>query len=57
MWETEDFLHSRFPDFLPNGVGTQPKTPPHLPFEFKYEKNLDVKGSVSFGNDSKMTSF
>jgi hypothetical protein len=21
-WETEDFLCSRFPDFLPNGVGT-----------------------------------
>jgi hypothetical protein len=21
-WETEDFLHSRFPDFLPKGVGT-----------------------------------
>jgi hypothetical protein len=21
-WETEDFLRSRFPDFLPNGVGT-----------------------------------
>jgi hypothetical protein len=27
-WETEEFLRSRFPDFLPNGVGTQPKTPP-----------------------------
>jgi hypothetical protein len=22
MWETEDFLRSRFPDFLPKGVGT-----------------------------------
>jgi hypothetical protein len=21
-WETEDFLCSRFPDFLPKGVGT-----------------------------------
>jgi hypothetical protein len=21
-WETEDFLRSRFPDFLPKGVGT-----------------------------------
>jgi hypothetical protein len=21
-WETEDFLHYRFPDFLPKGVGT-----------------------------------
>jgi hypothetical protein len=21
-WETEDFLRSRFPDFLPNGIGT-----------------------------------
>jgi hypothetical protein len=21
-WETEDFLHSRFPDFLPKGVDT-----------------------------------
>jgi hypothetical protein len=27
-WETEDFLRSRFPDFLPKGVGTYPKTPP-----------------------------
>jgi hypothetical protein len=26
-WETEDFLRSRFPDFLPKGVGTSPKTP------------------------------
>jgi hypothetical protein len=30
-WETEDFLRSRFPDFLPKGVGTYSKTPPHLP--------------------------
>jgi hypothetical protein len=22
MWETKDFLRSRFPDFLPKGVGT-----------------------------------
>jgi hypothetical protein len=21
-WETEDFLHYRFPDFLPKGIGT-----------------------------------
>jgi hypothetical protein len=27
-WETEDFLRSRFPDFLPKGIGTLPKTPP-----------------------------
>jgi hypothetical protein len=29
----------------------------HLPLESKYKKNLDVKGSVSFENDSKRTSF
>jgi hypothetical protein len=32
------------------------KPHPHLPFESKYKKNLDVKGSVSFENDSKRTS-
>jgi hypothetical protein len=30
---------------------------PHLPFESKYNKNLDTKGVVSFRNDLKRTSF
>src|SRR5688572_579470 len=56
-WETEDFLRSHFPDFLPKGVLRNPKPHPHLPFEFQYKKNLDVKGSISCGNDLKRTSF
>ena len=28
-----------------------------MPFEYKYEKNLDVKGSLSCGFDLKKTSF
>jgi hypothetical protein len=56
-WETEDFLRSRFPDFLPKGVGTYPKTPPHLPFEYNYKKNLDNKDSLSCGFSLKRASF
>jgi hypothetical protein len=57
-WETEDFLHSRFPDFLTKGVDNViQKTHAHLPFESKYKKNLDVKGIVSLENSLKRTSF
>jgi hypothetical protein len=56
-WETEDFLRSRFPDFCPKKSVRNPKPHPHLPFEFKYKKNLDAKGVVSCRNDSKRTSF
>jgi hypothetical protein len=52
-WETEDFLRSRFPDFLPKESVSNSKPHPHLPFESKYKKNLDVKGIVSFENDFK----
>jgi hypothetical protein len=31
--------------------------PPHLPFEYKYKKNLDDKDSRSCGFDLKRTSF
>jgi hypothetical protein len=57
-WETEDFLHSRFLDFLTKGVDNViQKTHAHLPFESKYKKNLDVKGIVSLENSLKRTSF
>ena len=47
-WETEDFLRSRFPDFLPKGVGVIQKNPtPTCP----------VKGIVSFENGFKRASF
>jgi hypothetical protein len=56
-WETEDFLRSRFPDFLPKGLVRNPKPPPHLPFESKYDKNLVDKSKVCFENNFKRTSF
>jgi hypothetical protein len=56
-WETEDFLRSRFLTFCLKESVRNPKPHPHLPFESKYKKNLDVKGVVSFRNDSKRTSF
>jgi hypothetical protein len=55
-WETEDFLRSRFPDFLPKRVGIYPQNP-HLPFEYKYKKTLDDKDSLSSGFGLKRTSF
>jgi hypothetical protein len=41
-WETEDFLRSHYPDFLPQEIGTQIESPkhPHLPFESKYKRNI-----------------
>jgi hypothetical protein len=56
-WETEDFLHSRFPDFCPREAVRNPKPHPHLPFESKYKKKFVVKGKVSFENNFKRTSF
>jgi hypothetical protein len=56
-WETEDFLRSRFPDFLPKESVRNPKPHPHLPFEYNYKKNLDNKGSLSCGFNLKRTSF
>jgi hypothetical protein len=34
-----------------------PKPHPHLPFETKYKKNLDVKGIVNLENGLKRASF
>jgi hypothetical protein len=45
------------PTFCPKESVRNPNPHPHLPFEFKCQKNLDVKGVVSFRNDSKRTSF
>src|SRR5688500_4573909 len=57
-WETEDFLRSRFPDFLPQRSRyVTPKPHPHLPFESNYEKNLDNKGSLSSGFNLRRASF
>jgi hypothetical protein len=56
-WETEDFLRSRFLDFLTKESVRNPEPHPHLPFESKYEKNLVVKGKVSFESNFKRTSF
>jgi hypothetical protein len=44
------------PTFYPKESVRNPKPHPHLPFEFKYKKNLDDKGSISCGNDLKRTS-
>jgi hypothetical protein len=55
-WETQDFLRSRFPDFLPPKSRYVTQNP-HLPFEYKYKKNLDDKSSLSCGFDLKRTSF
>jgi hypothetical protein len=45
------------PTFYPKESVRNPKPHPHLPFESKYKKNLDVKGIVSFENNFKRTSF
>ena len=54
-WETKDFLAS--PTFCPKESVRNPKPHPPLPYEFKYMKNLDVKGMVSLENNLKRTSF
>jgi hypothetical protein len=41
-WETEEFLRSNFPDYLPTEIGTYSCPTPPLPFESKHKKN-DVK--------------
>jgi hypothetical protein len=43
--------------FCPKESVRNPKPHPHLPFESKYKRNLDVKGIVSFENNFKRTSF
>jgi hypothetical protein len=43
--------------FCPKESVHNPKPHPHLPFESKYKRNLDVEGIVSFENNFKRTSF
>jgi hypothetical protein len=56
-WETEDFYILASPTFCLKESERNPKPNPHLPFESKYKKNLDVEGIVSLEIDSKRTSF
>jgi hypothetical protein len=56
-WETEYFYVLASPTFYPKESVRNPKPHPHLPFESKYKKNLDVKGIVSFENNFRRASF
>jgi hypothetical protein len=57
-WETEDFLGSRFPSFLPKEIDTYlQNTHPHLPFESKYKKNIVNKSRVRREDKSRRASF
>ena len=45
------------PTFYPKESVRNPRTPPHLPFEFNYKKNLDNKDSLSCGFNLRRASF
>jgi hypothetical protein len=45
------------PTFYPKKSVRNPKTPPHLPFECNYKKNLDSKDSLRWEFNLKRASF